>query len=47
MPYANSGGLGERLHLCSLIWTFFAHQRILQYPFILQIDSEGPDQPAA
>ena len=33
-------------NMCSLIWTFSVRRHILQYPFILLADNEGPDQPA-
>ena len=31
MPCANSGGRDERVHPCSLIWTFSVRRHILQY----------------
>ena len=46
MPYANSEGPDERVHLCSLVWTFSVRRHILEYPLILKVDNESPDQPA-
>ena len=45
MLFANSDGLDEREHPCSLIWTFPVNRHILQYPFIMLADNVGPDQP--
>ena len=44
MPYSNSGGIDERAHPSSLIWTFFVRRHIPQYPSILLADNAGPDQ---
>ena len=46
MPYANSECPDQRVHPCSLIWTFSVLRYILQYPLILSADNEGSDQPA-
>ena len=35
MPYVNVESSDERVHLCSLIWTFSVCQHKLQYPLIL------------
>ena len=45
-PNANSEGPDERVHPCSLVWTFSVHRHKLQYPLILQADNKGPDQHA-
>ena len=46
MPYANSEGPDQHAHPCSLIWAFSICEHILQYPLILLVGNEGPDQPA-
>ena len=46
MSYANSQGLDERAHSCSLIWTFSVRRHILQYTLIMVAGNKGPDQPA-
>ena len=43
---ANSQNLDHPVKPHNLIRTFAVHRYILQYPIILQADSEGPDQTA-